>query len=173
LRLLAICTVDCKTIDRVKLKWHYFAALIKVNTKKKDMAYWLIKSEPFKYSWDQFVADKQTFWDGVRNYAARNNLKAMKKGDLALFYHSNEGVEVVGVAKVVKEHYQDPTTEEDAWVVVDFKPVKKLKNPVSLQTIKQDVRLANMDLVRLGRLSVQTVKEEEWQIIMEYAGEKK
>ena len=135
------------------------------------MAYWLIKSEPFKYSWDQFVADKQTFWDGVRNYAARNNLRAMKKGDLALFYHSNEGVEVVGIAKVVRESYQDPTTEDAAWVVVDFKPLKKLRKPVSLQTIKADSRLAQMDLVRLGRLSVQTVKPEEWDVVMELAGE--
>lgn len=134
------------------------------------MAYWLVKSEPFKYSWDQFVADKQTFWDGVRNYGARNNLKGMKKGDLVLFYHSNEGVEIVGIAKVIKEHYQDPTTEE-AWVVVDLKPVKKLKNAVPLAAIKSNQALANMDLVRLGRLSVQTVKEEEWLIIMEMAGE--
>jgi predicted RNA-binding protein with PUA-like domain len=135
------------------------------------MAYWLVKSEPFKYSWDQFVADKQTFWDGVRNYGARNNLKGMKKGDLVLFYHSNEGVEIVGIAKVVKEHYQDPTTEDEAWVVVDLKPVKKLKNAVPLSAIKSNQALANMDLVRLGRLSVQTVKEEEWLIIMEMAGE--
>ncbi len=133
------------------------------------MAKWLIKSEPFKYSWDQFVKDKQTHWDGVRNYAARNNLKAMKKGEEVLFYHSNEGVEVVGIAKVAKEFYQDPTTEEVAWVVVDFKPVKKLKNPVSLDAIKKDKRLANMDLVRLGRLSVQAVKEEEWHIIIQMA----
>jgi predicted RNA-binding protein with PUA-like domain len=136
------------------------------------MAYWLVKSEPFKYSWEQFVKDKITFWDGVRNYGARNNLKAMKKGDEVLFYHSNEGVEVVGIAKVVKEHYQDPTTDETAWVVVDLKPVKKLKNAVPLSTIKADKRLANMDLVRLGRLSVQTVKETEWEVIMELAGEK-
>lgn len=135
------------------------------------MAYWLVKSEPFKYSWDQFVKDKQTFWDGVRNYAARNNLRAMKKGDEVLFYHSNEGVEVVGIAKVAKEAYQDPTTEEAAWVVVDLKPVKKLKKSVPLEIIKKDPRLTNMDLVRLGRLSVQTVKEDEWKIIMEYAGE--
>ena len=135
------------------------------------MAYWLVKSEPFKYSWDQFVKDKITFWDGVRNYGARNNLKAMEKGDLVLFYHSNEGVEVVGIAKVAKEFYQDPTTELEAWVVVDLKPVKKLKKPVPLSIIKNDIRLANMDLVRLGRLSVQTVKEEEWNIIMELAGE--
>jgi predicted RNA-binding protein with PUA-like domain len=135
------------------------------------MAYWLVKSEPFKYSWDQFVADKQTFWDGVRNYGARNNLKGMKKGDLVLFYHSNEGVEIVGIAKVIKEHYQDPTTEEEAWVVVDLKPVKKFKNAVPLSAIKSNKALANMDLVRLGRLSVQTVKEEEWLIVMEMAGE--
>lgn len=137
------------------------------------MAYWLVKSEPFKYSWDQFVIDKKTFWDGVRNYGARNNLKAMKKGDEVLFYHSNEGVEIVGIAKVAKEFYQDPTTEEDAWVVVDLKPVRKLKNAVPLDVIKKDGRLANMDLVRLGRLSVQTVKDEEWKIVLELAGEKK
>ncbi len=137
------------------------------------MAYWLVKSEPFKYSWDQFVNDKKATWDGVRNYAARNNLKAMKKGDLVLYYHSNEGVEIVGIAKVAKEFYQDPTTELEAWVVVDIKPVKKLKKAVPLDIIKKDIRLANMDLVRLGRLSVQTVKDEEWAIVMEYAGEKK
>jgi predicted RNA-binding protein with PUA-like domain len=136
------------------------------------MAYWLVKSEPFKYSWDQFVKDKQTFWDGVRNYGARNNLKAMKKGDELFFYHSNEGVEIIGIAKVVKEHYQDPTTEETAWVVVDIKPVKKLKKPVTLAMIKAEKRLMNMDLVRLGRLSVQSVKEEEWKIILNLAGEK-
>ena len=136
------------------------------------MAFWLIKSEPFKYSWDQFVQDKQTFWDGVRNYGARNNLRAMKKGDLAFFYHSNEGMEIVGIAKVVKEHYQDPTTDETAWSVVDFKPVKKLKKPVTLAQVKADKRLANMDLIRLGRLSVQTVQPEEWEIVLELAGEK-
>lgn len=131
------------------------------------MAYWLVKSEPFKYSWDQFVKDKQTFWDGVRNYQARNNLRAMKKGDLALWYHSNEGLEIVGIAKVVTEAYQDPTTEETAWVVVDFKPVKKLKKPVSLATVKADKRLANMALVKAQRLSVQPVTDAEWDIIME------
>ena len=136
------------------------------------MSYWLVKSEPFKYSWDQFVADKKTFWDGVRNYGARNNLKAMKKGDEVLFYHSNEGVEIVGIAKVVKEFYQDPTTDEEAWVVVDLKPVKKLKKSVPLAMVKVEKRLANMDLVRLGRLSVQTVKPEEWDVVMELAGER-
>jgi predicted RNA-binding protein with PUA-like domain len=135
------------------------------------MAYWLIKSEPFKYSWDQFVKDKQTFWDGVRNYAARNFLKAMKKGDEVLFYHSNEGVEIVGIAKVAKEFYQDPTTDDANWVVVDFKPVRKLKNAVTLAQVKADKRLSNMALVRLGRLSVQPVTDEEWKIVMELAGE--
>ncbi|MFM2231685.1 MAG: hypothetical protein RJB31_386 [Bacteroidota bacterium] len=136
------------------------------------MAYWLIKSEPFKYSWDQFVADGSTFWDGVRNYAARNNLRSMKKGDLAFFYHSNEGLEIVGIAKVVKESYQDPTTEETAWLVVDFKPHKKLKNPVTLAEIKATPSLSNMALIRLGRLSVQPVLEEEWEIIMAISEEK-
>jgi predicted RNA-binding protein with PUA-like domain len=131
------------------------------------MAHWLIKSEPSKYSWDKFVEDKQTFWDGVRNYTARNNLRAMKKGDEVFFYHSNEGLEIVGIAKVVKEAYQDPTTDDTNWVVVDFKPVKKLKRPVSLATIKADKRLANVALVRLGRLSVCPISDEEWDVIME------
>ena len=135
------------------------------------MAYWLIKSEPFKYSWDQFVKDGRTYWDGVRNYAARNNLKAMKKGDQLFFYHSNEGLEIVGIAEVVKEHYQDPTTDDDTWVVVDVKPVKKLKKPVSLKQLKKDDRLQNMDLLRLGRLSVGQVKEEEWSIILEMSNQ--
>lgn len=138
-----------------------------------SMQYWLIKSEPFKYAWEQFEKDGSTFWDGVRNYQARNNLRSMKKGDLALFYHSNEGLEMVGIAKVVKESYQDPTTDEDAWVVVDFAPVKKLKQPVSLAQVKLEKRLANMALIRLGRLSVQPVTDEEWGIVMEMAGEKK
>ena len=136
------------------------------------MAYWLVKSEPFKYSWEQFVKDKQTFWDGVRNHGARNNLKAMKKGEQVLFYHSNEGVEIVGIAKVARESYQDPTTEDAAWVVVDLQPVKKLKSAVSLKQVKADIRLSEMALVRLGRLSVQQVTEVEWKIVMELAGEK-
>lgn len=136
------------------------------------MAYWLIKSEPSVYSWDQLVKDKQTVWDGVRNYAARIHLKAMKKGDELFFYHSNEGVEIVGIAKVAKEYYPDPTSEGDTWVVVDVKPVRKLKNPVSLADIKADKRLKDMALVRLGRLSVQPVTEQEWQIVLEKAGEK-
>jgi predicted RNA-binding protein with PUA-like domain len=133
------------------------------------MAYWLLKSEPFKYSWEQLEKDKKTFWDGVRNYAARNNLRAMKKGDFAFFYHSNEGLEIVGIVKIIKEAYQDPTTKEDAWVAVDVAPFKKLKKPVTLVQIKSDKRLQNIALVKLSRLSVQPVTPEEWDFIIELA----
>ncbi len=134
------------------------------------MNYWLIKSEPFKYSWDQFVKDKTTFWDGVRNYQARNNLRAMKKGDEVLFYHSNEGLEIVGIAKVVKEHYQDPTTDDANWVVVDVKAVKAMKKPVTLATMKADKRLEGLGLIKQGRLSVSPVTPGEWAVIMELGG---
>ena len=133
------------------------------------MAYWLLKSEPFKYSWEQLEKDKKTFWDGVRNYAARNNLRAMKKGDLAFFYHSNEGLEIVGIVKIIKEAYQDPTTKEEAWVAVDVAPFKKLKKPITLAQIKSDKRLQNIALVKLSRLSVQPVTSEEWDFIIELA----
>lgn len=126
------------------------------------MNYWLIKSEPFKYPWEQFKKDKKTTWDGVRNYAARNNLRDMKKGDLAFFYHSNEGVEIVGIAKVTKEHFQDPTTSETAWLAVEFAPYKELKKPVKLETIKKDPFFEKMDLIRLSRLSVGKVTETEF-----------
>ena len=128
---------------------------------------WIVKSEPFKYSWDQFVKDKKTFWDGVRNYQARNNLKAMKKNDEVFFYHSNEGLAIVGIAKVVKEAYQDPTTEDERWVAVDLKPVKKLKNPVTLAEMKANEHLSNLALIRQGRLSVSPVTDAEWEIILE------
>ena len=136
------------------------------------MAYWLVKSEPAAYSWEQLEKDKQTVWSGVRNYAARGHLKNMKKGDDVFFYHSNEGLDIVGVARVAKESYQDPTTEDDRWVAVDLKAYKKLKKPVSLEQIKQDKRLKDMALVRIGRLSVQPVKDSEWKAIMELSGEK-
>ena len=136
------------------------------------MAYWLVKSEPDVYSWDQFVKDKETVWSGVRNYAARIHLRAMKKGDEVLYYHSNKGTEIVGIAQVIKEHYQDPTTDDDAWVAVDLKPVRRLKKPVSLAAIKEHKQLAEMALVRLGRLSVQPVTDKEWGIVMGLAGEK-
>lgn len=131
------------------------------------MAYWLVKSEPSTYSWQQLVKDKQTTWDGVRNFAARGHLKNMKKGDEVFYYHSNEGTEIVGIAKVAKEFYQDPTTDDTNWVAVDLKPFKALKKTVTLAQVKADKRLQNMALVRLGRLSVQPVTEEEWDIVMQ------
>lgn len=129
--------------------------------------YWLVKSEPFKYSWEQFKKDKKTFWDGVRNYQARNNMKAMKKGDQVFFYHSNEGMEIVGIAQVVKEFYQDPTIDDERWVAVDLKPVKALKAPVDLQQMKAEKRLQDLALIRQGRLSVCPVTEDQWNVILE------
>ncbi len=134
------------------------------------MNYWLVKSEPFKYSWEQFEKDGKTFWDGVRNYTARNNLKAMKKGDRVLFYHSNEGLAIVGIAEVVKEAYQDPTTIDPNWVAVDLKPIKALPKPVTLAQVKAESALKDMDLVRLSRLSVGAVKKREFERVMVMAG---
>jgi len=131
------------------------------------MQYFLVKSEPFKYSWQQFVKDKGTFWDGVRNYQARNNLQAMQEGDLVLFYHSNEGKEVVGVAKVVKAAYQDPTTDDARWVAVDLAPVQELDSPVTLEQIKKEPLLQDIALVRQGRLSVMPLKQGEFDRILE------
>lgn len=131
------------------------------------MNHWLIKSEPFKYSWQQMLTDKKTFWDGVRNYQARNNLREMKKGDLCFFYHSNEGKEIVGIVKIVKEHYQDPTTDDANWVVVDVSPFQTLKKTVTLEQIKNDSRLANIGLVKQGRLSVMKLTQYEFDVILE------
>ena len=136
------------------------------------MAYWLVKSEPGTYSWDDFVKEGQTCWSGVRNYAARLHLRNMKKGDEVFFYHSNEGTDIVGIGKVIKEAYQDPTTDDDRWAAVDLKPVRKLKKPVALDSIKKEKRLANMALVRIGRLSVQPVTGAEYKVIMGLVGEK-
>jgi len=130
------------------------------------MNYWLVKSEPFKYSWDDLVKDGSTYWDGVRNYQARNNLKLMKKGDLVLYYHSNEGKEVVGVARVVEEFYQDPTIDDDRWVVVDIEPVNKLSNPVSLSDIKTDKRLQKIPLITQSRLSVMPILKKDFDTIV-------
>ena len=134
------------------------------------MNYWLIKSEPDAYSWEQLIKDKKTDWTGVRNYAARNNLRSMKKGDLALFYHSNIGLCIVGIAKVVKEHYQDPTTKEEAWLSVDFAPYKTLKKPVYLADVKQDPLLKDMQLVKLSRLSVGAVTKDEFDRVLMLGG---
>jgi len=133
------------------------------------MNYWLVKSEPFKYSWEQFCKDKKTFWDGVRNYQARNNLRAMAKGDEVLFYHSNEGLAIVGIATVAKTAYQDPTTDDTNWLAVDLKPLKALKNTVSLATMKQTPGLENLALIKQGRLSVCPVTTLEYKIILDLA----
>ena len=136
------------------------------------MNHWLLKSEPFKYSWEQFEKDQQTFWDGVRNFQARNNLRHMKKGDWCLFYHSNEGKEVVGIAEVVKEAYQDPTSDSNQWVVVDVKPIKKFKKTVGLAQMKGDARLLDMGLIKQPRLSVIALTEIQFNIILELANER-
>ena len=125
-----------------------------------------MKTEPGNYSWDDLVKDKRTHWDGVRNYQARNNMKAMKTGDLALYYHSVNEKSVIGLAKIIKEYYQDPTTDDERWVVVDIEPVEQFKHPVTLDQVKSDERLANMVLVNNSRLSVQPVKKEEFDIIV-------
>lgn len=130
------------------------------------MAYWLVKSEPSVYSWDDFVKEGQTSWTGVRNYAARLHLRNMKIGDEVFFYHSNEGVEIIGIAIVIKEFYQDPTTPDERWVAVTLKPKRKLKNPVSLAEIKKRKELATMALIRISRLSVQPVTDDECKIII-------
>ncbi len=118
------------------------------------MNYWLVKSEPTEYSYDDLVKDGSTYWDGVRNYTARNNMKSMKIGDKVLFYHSVNEKSVVGISKVIKEYYQDPTTDDERWVVVDLAPESKLNNPVTLGEIKADPGLADIALVRQSRLSV-------------------
>ncbi len=136
------------------------------------MSYWLVKQEPSKYSWEQFIQDKKTFWDGVRNYQARNNLKEMKKGDQVLFYHSVVGKEVVGVAIVTKEAYPDPTTDDERWVVVDLKPVISIKNPVTLEDIKSHPELQSIALVKQSRLSVSPLTEKEFNIILKMGNTK-
>ncbi len=133
------------------------------------MNYWLIKTEPGTYSWADLEKDKKTTWDGVRNYQARNNLQAMKKGDMALFYHSGDDKAVMGIAKISKTAFQDPTTSDPAWVVVEVQHYKRLRNPVTLTQVKKDKRLAQMVLVKNSRLSVQPVKSNEFDAILELA----
>lgn len=130
------------------------------------MAYWLVKSEPFKYSWDQLVKDGRTHWDGVRNHQAANNLKAMRVGDKAFFYHSNEGKEVVGIATVVKEAYPDPSDPSDRFVMVDVEPERPLDRPVTLKEIKADPALSDVALIRQSRLSVMPIEPDHWKHIV-------
>jgi len=136
------------------------------------MAHWLMKSEPSAYSWDQLVKDKRTNWNGVRNYQAANNLKAMKSGDRAFFYHSNEGLAVVGIVEIVKAAYPDPGDKTGRFVMVDVKPVMALKTPVTLAAIKAEAKLKEMKLVKQGRLSVSPVSGEEWKTICKMGGVK-
>ena len=131
------------------------------------MNYWLVKSEPSVYAWEQLVADGKTCWDGVRNNAARLHLLAMKKGDHVMFYHSNEGLAVMGIAKVEKTAYSDPTADDARWVGVELTPYKALKKPVTLAQVKEDARLKDIALVRIGRLSVMPLKKEEFNVILE------
>jgi predicted RNA-binding protein with PUA-like domain len=134
------------------------------------MNYWLVKQEPEAYSWETFVKDGKTSWTGVRNFAARLNLRAMKKGDPVFYYHSNTGKEIVGLARVEKAAYPDPTATEGDWSAVDLAAVKSLKTPVSLETLKADKILKNMRLVKIGRLSVSPVTKEEYDRILELSG---
>jgi len=132
-------------------------------------SYWLMKSEPFKYGWDDLVAEGEGVWDGVRNHRAKNNLAAMKVGDEAFFYHSREGLEIVGICEVTVAGITDPTDETGKWAAVKVRAKEKFENPVTLKQIKAEPRLADCELVRLSRLSVAAIKPEEWQIIREMA----
>lgn len=136
------------------------------------MNYWLVKQEPSKYSWEQFVQDKETYWDGVRNYQARNNLQTMKKGDLVLFYHSVVGKEIKGIAEVTKPAYQDPTTDDTRWVVVNLKPVLTMNQTVTLGEIKSHPDLQSIALVKQSRLSVIPLTETDFQIILKLGNTK-
>jgi predicted RNA-binding protein with PUA-like domain len=137
----------------------------------KDMNYWLMKSEPDVFSFDDLIAKGKEHWDGVRNYTARNNMRAMKKGDKALFYHSNIDKAVVGIMKIVTEAYQDPTTDEPQWVCVDVSPVQKLKHPVSLAAIKANPALSEMKIIKQSRLSVIDITKEEFEEILRMSKE--
>ena len=134
-----------------------------MNNKK---SFWIIKQEPSQYNWKQFEKDRETYWDGVRNYQARNNLKNMKKGDNLLFYHSVVGKEIVGIAEVTKEAYPDPTTDDERWVVVDLKPIKPFKVPVTLEEIKTHKELSEIALIKQARLSVMPITKKEFQILL-------
>jgi predicted RNA-binding protein with PUA-like domain len=134
------------------------------------MAYWLMKSEPSSYGWDDLVKEKKTAWSGVRNYEARNNMQAMKKGDHSFFYHSNEGKEIVGIMEVVREAYPDPKDETGKFVMVDVKPLKPLKTPVALTTLKADKHFADLALIRKSRISVVPVSAAHFQAICKLGG---
>ena len=149
--------------------WHLRQAIVSF---EGSMNFWLVKQEPSKYSWDQFTIDKETYWDGVRNYQARNNLKKMKKGDLVFFYHSVVGKEIKGIAKVSNEHYPDPTSDNSNWVVVNLKSYKPLSVPVTLDDIKNQLKLSNIALIKQSRLSVMPLTKMEFKIILKMGNTK-
>ena len=134
--------------------------------KRSTGSYWMVKQEPETYSWDDFVKDGETDWTGVRNYQARNNLRTMKAGDRVLFYHSGKDKAVVGIAEVTKAAYADPTADDEQWVAVDLKPVKRLKNPVPLAAIRYDKRLSELPLIRQSQLSVMPLTKDEFETIV-------
>jgi predicted RNA-binding protein with PUA-like domain len=134
------------------------------------MQFWLVKQEPESYSWSDFEADKQTAWTGVRNFQARNNLRAMRKGDAVFYYHSGDERQIVGLARVLKEAYADPTATEGDWSAVDFAAVKPLKQPVTLATIKQDPKLREMPLLKNTRISVTSLNSAQFNHILSLAG---
>lgn len=136
-------------------------------------SYWLVKSEPGAYSWEDFVEEREAYWDGVRNYQARNNLRAMKKGDHVLYYHSVKAKQVVGIAEVTREHYPDPTTDDDRWSVVDVKPIWELKQPVTLAQIKAEPSLSEIALIKQSRLSVLPLEGEAFKTIVKLGGGKR
>ena len=163
-----ICKIqDGLIIYAYLLKAFAYFRILPPNLQFSIMNYWLVKSEPEVFSFDRLLSEGNTVWDGVRNYAARLHLRAMKKGDLVLFYHSNVGKEIVGIAKVAKEHYQDPTAGEEDWSAIDLIPFKKLKKPVTLTQIKSTKQLMNIALVTIGRLSVMPIKADEYKTILD------
>ncbi len=140
--------------------------------KRSKIGYWMVKEEPQTYSWDNFVRDKQTNWTGVRNYQARNNLRAMKTGDRVLFYHSGKEKSVVGIAEVIKSAYPDPSANDSQWVAVDLKPVKALAKPVPLPAIRYDKRLSGLPLIRQSQLSVMPLTQDEFDVLVAMGSEK-
>jgi len=134
------------------------------------MRYWLLKSEPSAYSWDQLVKDGRTNWSGVRNFQAANNLKAMKNGDRAFFYHSNEGLDIVGIVEIVKEAYPDPSDKQGRFVMVDVRPLQPVKKPVTLAAIKAEPKLAEIQLLKQSRLSLPAITDAEWKLVCKMGG---
>ncbi len=164
--MLNQCVINSNKKYRIEIKFDFIYIVLTFTKKIVGMKYWLMKSEPDVFSFDDLIRKKQEAWDGVRNYTARNNMRAMKKGDTALFYHSNIDKAVVGIMEIVNESYQDPTTDNEAWVCVDVSPIEKLKNPVTLAAIKANPKLAEIKLIKQSRLSVCDITKAEYNEII-------